>query len=122
MELNDTIEATMLAFDENVTIKDRDGNVIGRCRLLGWVTISDSGLKSWKGEFQPIPGKPFDFDFPSIERSGLRVECEDGATARLLTPVVADALSSGFRCTFEGIWPPPRAKELEAAGWPSKDA
>jgi hypothetical protein len=108
MESNDIMAATMLAYNENVTIKDRDGNVVGRCRMVGWVTISGSGLKSWKGEFQPIPGKSFDFDFPSIEKSGLRVECEDGATAKILPPIVADALSSGVRCTFEGIWPPPR--------------
>ena len=102
------IRATMLAYDENVTIKDSDGNVIGRCRMIGRVTVSDGGLKRWSGEFLPIPGKSFDFDFPSIERSGLRVECDDGATARLLTPLIEDALSSGVRCTFEGIWPPPR--------------
>ena len=108
MESDDTIGATMLAYDENITIKDRDGNAVGRCRMLGWVTVTDSGMKSWKGEFIPIAGTPFDFDFPSIEKSGLRVECEDGATAKILTPVVFDAHSSGFKCSFEGIWPPPR--------------
>jgi hypothetical protein len=112
MESNDTIGPTMLAYDENVTIKDRDGNVVGRCHMLGWVTISDSGQKSWKGEFQPMPGQSFGFDFPSIEKSGLRVECEDGATAKLLTPLIEEALSSGVRCTFEGIWPPPRPAEM----------
>ena len=98
----------MLAYDENVTIKDRDGNVVGRCHMVGWVTTSDSGMKSWKGEFVHIAGQPLDFDFPSIERSGLQVECEDGAKAKILTPIIEDARSSGFRCTFEGIWPPPR--------------
>ena len=80
--------------------------------MLGWVTISESGLKSWKGEFLPIPGKSFGLVFPSIEISGLQVECEDGSTAKLLTPVIADALSSGVRCTFEGIWPPPRPNPM----------
>ena len=98
----------MLAYDEIVTIRDSHDQVIGRCRMLGWVSISDSGLKSWTGEFLPLPGKSFEFAFSSIERSGLKVECEDGATAKLLAPIVADALSSGVRCTFEGIWPPPR--------------
>jgi hypothetical protein len=98
----------MLAYDENVTIEDSGGNVIGKCRMLGWVTISESGMNSWIGEFLPIPGKSFGFDFPSIERSGLRVECEDGSTAKLLTPIIEEALSSGIRCTFQGIWPPPR--------------
>ena len=103
----------MLAYDEIVTIRDSYGNVIEMCRMLGWVTISDSGLKSWMGEFLPIPGKSFEFDFPSIERSGLGVECEDGATAKLLTPIIADGTSSGVRCTFEGIWPPPRPVAIE---------
>ena len=98
----------MLTYDENITIKDGDGNVVGRCRMLGWVITSDSGIRSWMGEFQPIAGRPFDFDFPSIEKSGLQVECEDGATAKILTPMIEDARSFGSRCTFEGIWPPPR--------------
>ena len=102
----------MLAYDEIVTIKDRYDYVIGRCRMLGWVAFSDSGLKSWIGEFLPIPGKPLEFDYLSIERSGLRVECEDGATAKLLTPMIADGTSSGVRCTFEGIWPPPRPGDI----------
>ena len=98
----------MLAYDENITIRDGDGNVVGRCRMLGWVITSDSGTRSWMGEFLPIAGTPLDFDFPSIEKSGLQVECEDGATAKILTPLIEDARSFGFRCTFEGIWPPPR--------------
>ena len=98
----------MLVYDENITIKDRDGSVIGNCRMLGWVITEDNGLRSWKGEFLPIDGIPFDFDFPSIEKSGLQVECKDGATAKILTPLIEDARSFGFRCTFEGIWPPPR--------------
>ena len=99
----------MLAYDEKVTIKDRDGNVLGNCRMVGWVTVSVSGQMNWKGEFLPIAGQPFDFDFPSIEKSGLQVECEDGATAKILTPMIEDARSFGSRCAFEGIWPPPRA-------------
>ena len=98
----------MLGYDEIITIKDPYGNVTGRCRMLAWVITSNSGLKSWRGEFLPVPGTSFDFDVQSIERSGLHVECEDGATAKILPPVFTDALSSGVRCTFEGIWPPPR--------------
>jgi hypothetical protein len=108
IESDDTMGATMLVYDENITIKDRDGNVIGRCCMLGWVTVSEGGLKSWKGEFLAIAGTPLDFDFPSIEKSGLQIECEDGASAKILTPMIEDARSFGYRCTFEGIWPPPR--------------
>ena len=109
----------MLAYDEIVTIEDSDGKVLGKARMIGWVILREDGQRSWWGEFSPIPGRPFDFDFPSLERSGLRVVCEDGATARILKPIIEDARSFGFRCWFEGIWPPPRAKELEAAGWPA---
>jgi len=98
----------MLNFQEKVIIKDRDDTLLGTCLIRCWVTITDSGMKTWGGEFLPIPGRSFDFSFPSIERSGLQVECEDGATAKLLTPIIEEALSSGIRCTFEGIWPPPR--------------
>jgi len=98
----------MLEYDEKVTIKDRDGNVLGNCHMFVWVVTSDSGQRSWRGEFRRLPGIPLDFDFPSIEKSGLTVECEDGATARILTPLIEDARSFGFRCSFEGIWPPPR--------------
>ena len=105
----------MLAYDENITIMDSDDNAVGTCRMLAWVTISDSGLKSWKGEILPIAGKPFDFDFPSIEKSWLKIKCEDGAVAKILTPLIFDALSSGVRCTFEGIWPPPRSFPMDNA-------
>ena len=98
----------MLAFDERVTIKDRDGSVIGRCRMTGWVDQTDPAMRRWHGEFIPIAGQPWEFAVNTIERSGLQIVCEDGATARILAPVVTDALSSGVRCTFEGIWPPPR--------------
>lgn len=98
----------MLNFQEKVIIKDINDVALGTCLMRCWVTISVSGTKTWGGEFLPIPGRSFDFAFPSIERSGLRVECEDGATAKLLTPIIEEALSSGIRCTFEGIWPPPR--------------
>ena len=98
----------MLAYDENVTIWDEDDNMVGRCRMLGWVSVSVGGAKRWKGEILPVPGQPFDFELRSIEKSGLRLQCEDGAMAKILAPIVSDALSSGLRCTFEGIWPPPR--------------
>ena len=102
----------MLAFDERVTITDRDGGVIGGCRMIGWVEHKEEGFRRWHGEFMPIAGQPWEFAVTSIERSGLKVVCEDGATARILAPVVTDALSSGVRCTFEGIWPPPRPVAL----------
>ena len=98
----------MLAFDEKVTITDKDGGLIGGCRMVGWVDQNDPGLRRWHGEFMPIAGQPWEFAVTSIERSGLHVVCEDGATAKILAPTVTDALSSGVRCTFEGIWPPPR--------------
>ena len=98
----------MLAYDEIVRLRDRDGVEFGRCRMLGWVSISDDGMKRWHGEFMGIGGPFFDFAFAQVEKKGLVVECEDGATARILPPTVFDAHSSGFRCTFEGIWPPPR--------------
>ena len=106
--MKEKIEATMLAYDEIVTIKDRDGNVIGRCRMMCLVTLGENGQGSWSGDFLPVPGKSFDFDFASLERAR-RVECEDGATARILKPIIEDARSFGFRCRFEGVWPPPRA-------------
>ncbi len=102
----------MLAFDEKVTITDRDGSVIGSCRMVGWVEHKEAGFRRWHGEFVPIAGQPWEFAVTAIERSGLQVVCEDGATARILAPVVTDALSSGVRCTFEGVWPPPRPVTL----------
>ena len=39
----------MLAFDERVTIKDRDGGVIGGCRMIGWVDLTDVGMRRWHG-------------------------------------------------------------------------
>ena len=48
----------MLAFDERVTIKDKDGGLIGGCRMVGWVDQNDPGLRRWHGEFMPIAGQP----------------------------------------------------------------
>ena len=97
----------MPAYDEIVTIKDRDGYVQGSCRMMWSVTLGLSGHGSWRGDFRPIPGQSFDFDFATLERAR-RVQCEDGASARNLKPITEDARSFGFRCWFEGVWPPPR--------------
>ncbi len=106
-DLKERAETNMLAYDEKVTIKYRDGGVVGGCRMIGWVD-GDAGSKRWHGELMPIAGQPWEFAVASIEGIGLQVECADGATARILPPTVTDALSTGVRCTFEGVWPPPR--------------
>ena len=80
------IEVRMLEYDENVTIWDEDDNMVGRCRMLGWVSVSVGGAKRWKGEILPVPGQPFDFELRSIEKSGLRLQCEDGAMAKSNCP------------------------------------
>jgi hypothetical protein len=97
----------MLAYDEIVTIKDRDSNLIGKCRMIWGVTLEENGGGSWMGDFRPIPGQSFDFDFASLEQTR-HVECEDGSTARILKPIIEDARSFGFRCWFDGVWPPPK--------------
>ena len=98
----------MWAFDENVTLRDMDGVEYGRCRMLGWVSVSDDGVKRWHGELMGTGGSFFDFALVQVEKKALFIECEDGATARILPPTVMDAQSTGTRCFFEGIWPPPR--------------
>ena len=105
--LKEETDETMPEYDEIVTIKDRDDNVIGSGRMIWRVTLSKSGQRSWMGDFRPIPGNSFDFDFASLEQAR-RVECQDGATGRILKPIIEDARSFGFRCWFEGVWPPPR--------------
>ena len=100
-DLKERAETNMLAYDEKVTIKYRDGGVVGGCRMIGWVD-GDAGSRRWHGELMPIAGQPWEFAVASIEGVGLQVECADGATARILPPTVTDALSSGVRCTFEG--------------------
>ena len=106
--MKEKIDETMPEYDEIVTIKDRDDNVIGNGRMIWRVTLSKGGQRSWMGDFRPIPGNSFDFDFASLEQAR-RVECEDGATGRILKPIIEDARRFGFRCWFEGVWPPPRA-------------
>lgn len=98
----------MFAYDEDVTVRDKDGVHYGRCRMVGWVNVSDDGMKRWHGELMGIDGRFFDFAFTHVEKVALVVECEDGATARILPPTVMDAQSTGSRCFFEGVWPPPR--------------
>ena len=105
--MKEKIEETMPAYDEIVTIKDRDDNVIGSGRMIWKAALSKSGQARWMGDFRPLPGKSFDFDFASLELARM-VECEDGASARILKPIIEDARSFGFRCWFEGVWPPPR--------------
>jgi hypothetical protein len=107
VERGNRMGSIMLSYDEKVTIKNRDGKVLGESRMRAWVNLGENGQKSWWGEFSPIPGNPFDFDFPALESAG-SVVCEDGATARILKPIIEDARSFGTRCWFEGIWPPPR--------------
>ncbi len=97
----------MWAYDEIVTLLDRDGVEYGRCRMLGWVS-SDDGTRRWHGELMGIGGRFFDFALVQVEKKALLIECEDGATARILPPTMMDAQSTGTRCFFEGVWPPPR--------------
>ena len=97
----------MWTYDEIVTLRDRDGVEYGRCRMLGWVS-SDDGTRRWHGELMGIGGRFFDFALVQVEKKALLIECEDGATARILPPTMMDAQSTGTRCFFEGVWPPPR--------------
>ena len=97
----------MSGYDEIVTIKDKEGNVLGSCRMMWAVIVDANSRNSWRGDLRPIPGQSFDFSFAILERTR-SVECADGATARILKPIIEDARSFGFRCWFEGIWPPPR--------------
>ena len=82
-DLKERAETNMLAYDEKVTIKYRDGGVVGGCRMIGWVD-GDAGSRRWHGELVPIAGQPWEFAVASIEGVGLQVECADGATARIL--------------------------------------